>query len=362
MQKYYYLLFFLLFGYFIYGQQDSISPEQTKKRSRLIKKQKKIVYKDSIKLTNGNIIIGEIKSMDKSVLIFKTPYSDSDFKIKWHKVIEIYSDRVFIISLTDGQRIHSSINSDAIDKKKVMLDAGEQSFSETLNSIIFLEPIGKNFFSRLTVDVDFGISLTKANNFKQFNSNISTKFIANKWSSDGYFKSVFSQQDGSADIKRIDGKINVQYFLPKDWFVQTTADYLANDEQLLKLRSTYNGSLGYFFIHNNSMYLGASGGLAWTIENYIDDSPTKNSGELFLGVGFNKYDIGDLSLLTSLAFFPSLTESGRYRADFNFDMKYDLPLDLYIKMSLAYNYDNQPIDGAAKEDYVFTTSFGWEFN
>ena len=58
----------------------------------------------------------------------------------------------------------------------------------------------------------------------------------------------------------------------------------------------------------------------------------------------------------------SISEKGRYRSDINFDMKYDLPFDLYIKMSLTYNYDNQPIEGADKEDYVFTTSFGWEFN
>lgn len=363
MHNHSYLIFiFLLSSYSIYAQQDSIIQESKQKQFRLFKKQPKTTYKDSIKLINNDILVGEIKSMDKSVLILKTKYSDSDFKIKWHKVSEIYSNRVFIISLADGQRMYSSINSDSTDKGKVMLDAGEQSFNTALKSVVFLEPIGKSFISRLSVDVDFGVSLTKANNLKQFNSNINATYIANKWSSDGYFKSVLSRQDDIADIKRIDGKINAQYFLQNDWFVQASAIYLANDEQLLKLRSTYKGGLGYYFVKNNTMYLGASGGLAWTIEDFTDNSPTKNSGELYLGVGFNKYDIGDLSLLTSVVFFPSLTEQGRYRTDFNFDMKYDLPLDFFIKMSISYNFDNKPIDGAAKDDYVFTTSFGWEFN
>lgn len=323
-----------------------------------------LVYsqKDSIKLSNGNILVGEIKSMDKSVLVFKTPYSDSDFKIKWYRVKEIYSDRIFIISVSDGQRLYSTINTDASDRAKVMLNAGEQSYSENLKDIIFLDPIGKNFLSRLTIDVDFGVSLTKANNLKQFNSNISGSFIANKWSSSGFFKSVMSRQEGASDINRIDGNLSLQYFLKNDWFVQTMAVYLSNNEQLLNLRSTYKGGLGYFFIHNNSMYFGASGGFAWTIEDFSDDSASKNSGEAFVGIGFNKYNIGDLSLLTSVVFFPSLTEKSRYRTDFNFDMKYDLPLDFFVKMSLTYNYDSSPIEGATKEDYVFTTSFGWEFN
>jgi len=35
---------------------------------------------DSLVFKNGNILVGEIKSMDKGVLIFKTDYSDKDFK------------------------------------------------------------------------------------------------------------------------------------------------------------------------------------------------------------------------------------------------------------------------------------------
>lgn len=318
--------------------------------------------KDSIKLINKDIIIGEIKKMDRNVLTFKTPYSDSDFKIEWHKVIEIYSDRTFIVSIEDGERYTTTINSDIEDKGKVIIYIEGQEFKSEIIDVVFLEPIGKSFLSRLVIDMDFGVTLTKANNLRQFNANISYSLISNHWSTDGFFKSVFSRQDGIADISRIDGKIAGQYFLPHDWFVSISGTYLANNEQLLDLRSTYKGGLGYFVIRSNSMYLGTSGGLAWTNEAYIDDTPTKSSSEAYVGVDYNKYGIGDLSLLTSFIVFPSLTESGRVRADFNFDMKYDLPLDFYIKMSTTYNYDNQPIEGASKGDYVFTTSFGWELN
>lgn len=338
MKKYYFFLLFLLFTISAFPQ------------------------KDSIKLINNDILIGEIKKMDKSVLTFKTPYSDSDFKIEWHKVKEIYSDRIFIISLTNGKRYKSSLNSEISDKKKIHINVGEQSLNVNIIDIVFIDPIGKNFFSRLTMDMDIGITLTKANNLKQFNSNISASYIANKWSSDGYFKSVLSRQDNVADISRKDGNIAVRYFLPKDRFVSLSGVYLSNDEQKLKLRSTYKAGLGYFVVHNNKMYLAGSGGIAWTLEKFIDNQPSKESAEVYLGVDFNKYDIGDLSLLTSAVIYPSLTEKGRVRLDFNFDMKYDLPLDLYIKMSWTYNYDNKPASGATKGDYVFQTSFGWEWN
>ncbi len=353
-----FLLFFLSLN--VIAQNDTISKKELRKQKKEIKK--KTVYNDSIFLSNDNILVGEIKKMDVSVLTLKTKYSDSDFKIKWQKIKKIKSDRYFVIALNDGQRFNSSINS--VDKKdgKVFLDSGVNTFEEDIINIIYLEPIGRNFLSRLTIDVDFGITITKANNLKQLTSNISSTYLANKWKASGYYKTVLSRQDSIADINRMDGKIAVDYFLKNEWFAQLSGIYLSNDDQKLKLRSTYKAGVGYYFIHNNRMVLGASGGLAMTNENYIDDTPAKKSSELYLGVGFNKYDIGDLSLLTSAILYPSITESGRYRTDINFDMKYDLPFDLYIKMSLTYNYDNQPIAGAAKEDYVFTTSFGWEFN
>ena len=36
--------------------------------------------KDSIKLRNNDLLVGEIKTLTKSVLTFKTSYSDKDFK------------------------------------------------------------------------------------------------------------------------------------------------------------------------------------------------------------------------------------------------------------------------------------------
>ena len=358
--KIFLLLFFTSIS--LLAQNDSILSETKSERKKLFKKKVKIVYADSIRLSNNDLLVGEIKKMDKSVIIFKTKYSDSDFKIKWHKVVSIKSNRVFIISLNDGERFNSTINS--VDKKegKILLGSGVHTYEEDLLDVVYLEPIGKNFLSRLTIKLDFGLTFTKTNNLKQLTSNLSATYLANRWSANGYYKTVLSRQDSISDINRMDANIGGQYYLHNDWFTTLNAVYLSNDEQKLKLRSTYKGGIGYLFIHNNSMYFGASGGLAQTSEKYTDDTPLKNSTELFLGIGFNKYDIGDLSMLTSAIIYPGITEKGRYRTDINFDMKYDLPLDLYIKMSLTYNYDNKPIEGAAKDDYVFTTSFGWEFN
>ena len=45
---------------------------------------------DSLIFKNNNVIVGEIKSMERGILTIKTPYSDSDFKIEWENIKEIY--------------------------------------------------------------------------------------------------------------------------------------------------------------------------------------------------------------------------------------------------------------------------------
>ena len=318
--------------------------------------------KDTIKLINEDILVGEIEKLDKSVLTFSTDYSDSDFKIEWRKVLEVKSNRTFIMAMSDGVRVTGKLNSIEGTDKKLKIEYDGETMEDDLMDVIFLEPIGKSAFSNLSVDVDFGITLTKANNLRQFNAFVGATYLARKWNATGFIKTVLSTQDDVEDVTRNEAEVGGQYFLPNDWFVTAKAKYLTNNEQLLDLRSTYQGGLGYYFIHNNSMYFSAMAGLAFTNEVYSNDNPQRNSGEAVLGLGFQKYSIGDLSFLTTAVLYPSLTESGRYRVDLNGDMKYDLPLDFYIKLSVTYNFDSEPTEGATDSDYVFTTSFGWSFN
>ena len=113
------LLLFLFISLSVLAQNDTISKKELRKQEKELKK--KTVSNDSIQLTNGDILVGEIKKMDKSVLILKTKYSDSDFKIKWHKVKTIKSNRYFIIAMEDGDRFNSSINSiNEKDGKNIM--------------------------------------------------------------------------------------------------------------------------------------------------------------------------------------------------------------------------------------------------
>src|SRR6187549_3438266 len=66
---------------------------------------------DSLVFKNGNIIVGEIKSMDKGVLTIETDYSKTNFSIEWAGLEKIYSKSSFLINLKSGERFRGTLSS-----------------------------------------------------------------------------------------------------------------------------------------------------------------------------------------------------------------------------------------------------------
>ena len=206
--------------------------------------------KDSLILKTGDNIVGEIKSLDKGVLTVETDYSKNDFTIEWSGIKEIYSKSVFLITLKDGQRINGSIQSQG-DKKITITDATGVKTEAMMDDVVFLKELKSDFWSRLKASVDVGLSLSKANNLRQFYVNSNIGYMADKWQLDLYFNTTRSSQDSVADTKRLDAGITYRYFLQRDWFVLMAPNFLSNTEQALRLRTTGKLGVGKFLVHTN---------------------------------------------------------------------------------------------------------------
>src|SRR6187431_670545 len=118
--------------------------------------------KDSLVMTNGDFMVGEIKSMDKGVLFIETPYSDNDFNVKWAEIKEVFSTTRFLVTLEDGRRLNSTINTN--EAGKIMLVMEDQSTVEaSMNELVNLIGLKSEFWCRAHASVDLGFSFTQAN-------------------------------------------------------------------------------------------------------------------------------------------------------------------------------------------------------
>ena len=316
--------------------------------------------KDSLVLKNGNVIVGEIKSLDKGVLTIETPYSKNDFTIEWGGIREIFSKSQFLVTLTNGTRINGTFESVEGGKKIVITDVSGGKTETTFEDMVYLKGLKSDFWSRAYASIDLGLSFTKANNLRQYNVRSKMGYLADKWQLDLFYDDTRSKQDSVAETKRTEGGIAAKYFLQKDWYLASSLNFLSNTEQALQLRTTGKLGVGRYLVHTNKQYWGLGVGLSFNNESFTNGTDSRSSLEAYFGSELNLFDIGDLSLLSNIWVYPSLTEDGRWRTDFTFDAKYDLPLDFYIKLGFTLNYDNRPAVKGKETDYVTVFSIGWE--
>jgi hypothetical protein len=332
---------------------------------------------DTLILKNNDLIVGEIKSMDKNILGIETDYSDTDFKITWSGIKQVFSKTNYLITLSDGRRYNGRIRSlnDSIVEIDTHMPSGIIKFSKKTEGlekpegdrveipkpqIVYLKALDEGFWSRLSFNFDFGTNLTKANDFREFTFNTALGYLADRWKGNFSFNHLRSTQADVEPIRRTEFAMQYNYFLQKDWFLIYNLDMLSNTEQLIELRTSNMVGVGKYLIHTNKSYLAFSSGVNFNNEKFTGEESANQSGEAFLGTQYNIFDVGDLDLVTTVVAYPSLTEKGRFRTDFKVDFRYELKFDLYFKIGSTVNYDNQPTEGASTLDYIFQTTVGWK--
>lgn len=316
---------------------------------------------DTIQLKNNDVLVGEVKSFSNGILVLETSYSDKDFKIEFNKVKGLIIQRKCLIILTDGRRRFGNIRTDLEGLVIVTLeDKTVERFK--LEEVIALEEVDDNFWSRIKGSIDLGFNFTKANNNSQFTIGGKLNYIDKLWLIEGNISVLNSTQDDADKTKRTDANLELIRILPRKWYLLGDVSFLANTEQALDGRISPNIGFGRFLISSNKLYLGLSLGLTYNIEDYVDESLNKTSSEGVVSATFNMFDFNDFDLKTGIKFYPSFSEKGRVRTDYDLTLNYDLPLDFYIKMGFTLNFDNQPAIEGNDFDYIFTSGFGWEFD
>jgi hypothetical protein len=321
---------------------------------------KAIAQTDTLVMKNGDMLVGEIKELQQGVMKFETDYSDKDFAIEWNNVREIYTSTIFVISLSDGDRINGFIKTDPTDSSLVLIfERGGMKSSRRMD-IVYLKGIEETFIGRLDASIGLGVTITAENKLRSLNTKGYIGYTGKFWKSDASFDALKSVQHDTIRTNRIEASLGGKLLLERSWFLSVSANFLQSDEQKYKLKSTTDFSGGNLIVSTNRIYLAASAGLAWTREEFTDDTPRRNSLEGKAGMELNLFDIKDFSLLTNAFVFPGITEKGRVRLDFKIDLKYDLPRDFYIKFGYTHNFDNQPAAETLTHFYKLDTTIGWE--
>ncbi len=319
---------------------------------------------DVVILRNGDRLTGEVKDLTHGQLKFKTDTMYT-VMIKWEEVESLQTNQYLEVELSNGLKYFGNAP-EGIGSGMMMLAAGDdlEPWQLELAEIVRVVPIEQgDLLDRLKGNVSAGYSYTKASGVKQFTFSGGLRARAKKhqWAIDG--STTVTQQKNQPNSERFNVTGSFRRFLEDKRFWITWATFESNDELGLQLRSLLGLGYGRFFLQTSLHELAWLAGIAATREDYTGES-SRESSEAVLGLSYYLYRFSPLSadIMASAVAFPSLTESGRVRAEADLKTRYEIIKDLYFEIDVYYSADNRPgQEAAANYDYGVVTSLGYTF-
>jgi putative salt-induced outer membrane protein YdiY len=286
--------------------------------------------------------------------------------IEWDKIARVQTQQYLLLERSDGVRYYGQLVSGDEDGRLQVYRGDPRSTPENvaMAAVVRAQPIeGGDFIERLDGYISAGLDFTKASERRSldFAGGLSSRTRIREWSLDG----SANVTDDSA------GETSERYELGGSWrqFRQQRDFYLGfgglerNSELDLDLRTLAGAGYGRYFVQTNlAEWLGGMG-LAYSHENY-SGGDTFDSLEAVLMTSFSifRYDFPETDIGGSLALLPSLTQSGRVRAEADLRAKYEFVDDLYFELKVYGSYDSKPpSEDAESTDYGVVTSLGYSF-
>lgn len=134
--------------------------------------------------------------------------------------------------------------------------------------------------------------------------------------------------------------------------------------QSLDLRTVLGSGLGYEFWKGERGRLALVGGAAWNREKFSPAERaafTRNSTEAYWGNDLAYKLNGRTNLTQAFRMFNNLSNSGEYRMNFDIGATMALTKWLNWNVALSDRYLSNPVPGRKKNDFLYSTGFGFTF-
>ncbi len=320
---------------------------------------------DVVVLVNGDHITGEVKSLEYNQLKLSTDHMGTIY-IEWDKIASLQSNQYLLLERTDGTRYYGQLVAGEDDSTLQVAALGRRTGGSRSTWRSSCVPSR----SRAAIS-STGSTATSAPastwprpatvSSIDFAGGLSARTRVRAWALDG---SVNLTDDSAGDTsERYQLQGNYRQFHRDRNFYLGFGSFERNTELDLNLRTMAGGGYGRYFVQNNhAEWLGGLG-MAYSHENYTGGE-TFDSVEGVLTTSFKifRYDFPETDIGGSLTLLPSLTKSGRYRAEADLRAKYEFVDDLYFELKVYGSYDSQPpLADSEQSDYGLTTSLGYSF-
>ena len=318
---------------------------------------------DVIYVVNGDRITGEIVSLEYGQLSVKTD-SLGTINIEWPDVRSVQSKQKFILEDLYGGHYYGSLSTAAGSGKLTVEQEGADAEQLELLQVSRISPGEATFWSRLQGSFSVGFDYAKSSDITTISAGTNINYLAPtfRWAFGIDVNSTKDPVQGTLDRDTV--SFNYQWLREHQQFWAGLSSLERNEETGIEARLTLGGGLGKYFVQTPRSELAGLFGLVVSNEWATGSQDRQQSIEGLLGGNWRifKFNTPKVSLDASVALYPSITQSGRYRTTGNLSLRREIVSDFYLDLSLYQSYDSDPPDvNAEKSDYGITTSLGYSF-
>jgi hypothetical protein len=313
---------------------------------------------DTVEVRVGTVATGEIKSLRQGKLIFDLD-DMGEVSIEIGDILFLESPTEFEFQTLDGARYFGSIGR-GTEPGTVMI-AG---VSRPLSEIAHLRPIEEEFWSKTGGYLDIGFNAAKANENVSLNIGTQLAYNGRKWTTDFQGRAYYQNRSDAEEIRRGSLRLQAGRLVRDRASVAGAGAWETNSELDLDSRLQIGVGAGIAAWRTTWTELIT---VAWFLANneqFSQQAEGTNSVELGLNASLDafRYSAPKLTHRTSLTVLPSLTQSGRYRFDFETRTSYEIFGDFFVALTFEDNFDSKPpSETAHKNDWTLAFSVGWSW-
>jgi putative salt-induced outer membrane protein YdiY len=316
---------------------------------------------DVVYLTNGDRVTGEIKSLDYASLKIETPNMGT-ISIEWPAVRSVASSQSFTVEDRDGGQYTGLLTGSDENQMGMSLVTGD-TVTVPLAEVVRMSQIETGFWNRINGSLAVGLNYTKAGDTSVFNVNFTATYRSPRIESTlTVGANSTTTNEGTTDRDQIANSLRLARPGRKYWNFLSSWD--RNEELGIDSRIQLGAGFGRHLLQTKHTALDGTLGLSFNNE-WVNGQPgAQQSAEGIINGEWHvfRFSEPETSLVSTLSLFPSLTESGRWRSEFNITLSRDIYKDFTLDLSYYNSYDSDPPDAeASNKDYGFVTSISYKF-
>ena len=316
---------------------------------------------DIMLFKNGDRLTGEVKTLDRGKMSFDTD-AMGVIKVEWDDIAQLYSTATFEVALEDGARLYGSLV-ETTRPSEIRLQTDTTTLDLPIDTVVRMTPIKSTLIDRMTMSVDVGYSLAKANKLEQSNVGYDFGYRDAKRQITFSFDGSTSSSENDAPSTRVFSGFNYRRFnADRIWDPFGIAQMERNDELGIDRRVSAGVGTSRWLRDTNESRIAFGGGLvrSWEDDNAAVETQEDTEALVTMDFEWFHYDEPELDVSTKFSLYKRLSGSREPRGNLDVNFKWEIFKDFYWSFSFYYTFDRQTETGTPTNDYGSFVSLGWK--